>query len=177
MRCSISERIRSVGYRNRKVEPEVAARADNALDVELLAVRLYQAPGDAESEAGAFVVLGGRLPEALEDVREVCGRNSATSIAHGEADRGLALTTRRRETQIVVDCLSEELHATARGRELDGVAYKIREYLKQATRVGIHWRKPRIIPHDEIDRVIGRNWCKKLTGCGEDFCDVSRLAM
>jgi hypothetical protein len=74
--------MRNFGYRDGEVEPESASPSDNALDVELPPVRLYQAFGDTESEAGAVVVIGGRLPVSLEDVREVFRRNSATRIAN-----------------------------------------------------------------------------------------------
>src|SRR5690348_11025872 len=85
------------------------------LDPDAAAVGFDDATHDGESEAGAAAVVGAALPEAIEYVGKLVGRDPASRIAHRETDRAIDLigaqpdaATLRRELQRVGDQIRED---------------------------------------------------------------------
>src|SRR5438552_11940766 len=100
-----------------------------AVDLDRTAELLDELAHDVEAETGAAVrALVGAvdLPEHLEDVREVLGRNADASVAHGE--------DRRVGAQLAAD---DDLAA---GSELEGVADEVLQDHLQLPPIGVEDR-------------------------------------
>src|SRR5690606_427174 len=68
------------GSREGQGEGEPGAVAGSALHPDPPTLRLHDAPGDGETEAGAPAALVLRLPEALEHVGQVLGRDAGAAV-------------------------------------------------------------------------------------------------
>lgn len=73
---------RSLGQWN--AEEHRGALALAAFDADVAAVGLHQAADDGQPQAGAAVVSAVGLPEAIEQVRDVLGRNPRPAVANAE---------------------------------------------------------------------------------------------
>ena len=120
---------RGVLLREAGGEPERRAGARLALDADLAAHELDEAPADGQAEAGAAVPPRGGgvgLRERLEQHVELLGRDADAGVAHREAQRRRGLTLLHEPHR--------HRHLAALG-ELDGVADQVGEHLAQAPRV------------------------------------------
>src|SRR5688500_18784119 len=100
-------------------EEERAPMPRRALDPDASSMRLDDTPGDGESETGATTPRPGRLPEAVEDPRQVVGGDAAARIGDPEDD---PLIRRGRASRDPAACR----------RELDRVANEVLEDLQQS---------------------------------------------
>src|SRR5919112_282994 len=117
-------RYSSLAASGRDREAEPASPVQRALDGDVSAVRLDDAAHDREAEPGAAPLGGaGALPEAVEHVRQVLGRDPRAGVLDGEADAGRV-------------AVGGERDAAAAGRELEGVGHQVGERLLEALGVG-----------------------------------------
>ena len=119
----VSIRKKQPSEREHELRHPVAAR-----DGDVLAVRVEDALDQVQSEAHAVAVEAAAavgLVEAVEDERQVVGRNGLAVVAHG--DVGFALRLPERDAQ----------RAAGRG-ELDGVVHQVIEHARDGVGVGEH---------------------------------------
>src|SRR5690606_33282866 len=129
-------------------EPRAAALL--ALDPDAAAVRLDDALGDGEAEADAAAARVAGLPEAVEEVRELIGRDAGPGVADLEA-------------HLVAIAFDVDAHAPAFGRELDGVADEVAERLEQAVAVDADSGRLGLVAAQlELERPLRRDHTERL---------------
>src|SRR5690606_8756151 len=126
------------GHEEPRALPLLALHPDTA------AVRLHDALGDGEAEADAPAAGVACLPEAVEQVRKLIGRDAGPRVADLEAD-------------LVAIARDVDAHAATFRREFDGVADQVAQRLQQAVAVGAHHRRLRLqAPQLEVERFLLR---------------------
>ena len=93
-----------------------------ALDPDSTAVRFDDALRDRKAEPGALAVRACRLPESIEDTRQILDRDAGARIGNPEDD--LLIPHRRRDRD-----------ATAGVRELDRIADQVKQDLLKTIRI------------------------------------------
>ena len=114
--------MRADGSVNRDGEPKRCAMAGLALDGHTAAMRLDQGLHDGKAQTNASAVGACRLPEAVEQVRNMLGRDATARVRYAEAHRA------------VVPLRGHRDRATRRGG-LNGVVHEVGEDLEQPVTV------------------------------------------
>ena len=129
--------------RARQREPEDGAVAGLALDADAAAVRRHDLLADVQAEARAARRRVGRAVEALEQARQVLGRDARPAVAHLEAD-AVALGG------------GAHVDAAVRRRVTDRVGEEVRQHQSDAVGIGKHGPIDRGRPGFELDAGLAR---------------------
>src|SRR2546426_9260685 len=157
------------GDRERRPPPRAAH------DVDLAAVRLRDPLADREPESCARPLAGagaGRVgpPKAIEDVRQVAGRDPDAGVGNAEGHSPMPV---RKGRDVLLPQL--DLHAAALGRVLHGVGQQVQDQLADAALVHGHddWLGRRAHLHLHAG-LLGQELAR-LARLGHDAAQVHRL--